>query len=67
MKRTDWWVGGAIGAQYFFSAHFSLGGEASLTYTYVGDTKYDPPSYNSNDYTTRRILTSGDIIMRWFF
>lgn len=67
-KETDWWVGGAVGAQYFFSPHFSLGGEASVTYTYVGNTKYDPPYISSgNHYIIRRIVTDGDLIVRWFF
>ena len=66
-KQTSWQFSGVIGAQHFFSPHFSLGGEAQLTRASVGDqeTTPTPPGGTSENQTF--ITTVGVISLRWFF
>lgn len=51
--RSDWYVGAALGGEYFFSPHFSLGGEVQLNRVGIGDEKEDgAPSEPDNDSVT---------------
>jgi hypothetical protein len=75
---TDYFVGGAIGGEYYFSKHFSIGAEIQLTYLHEGEPTIehsrtaDPPnadyntSYNStSQYSSFGIATL--LLVRWFF
>ena len=67
-SRNDWYVSGVLGAQYFFSPHFSLGGEVQATRTSIGDEEESPPSgFPSPDTKFIVIGTSGLIMLRFFF
>ncbi len=65
--QTNYYVSGVIGAQYFFSRHFSLGGEVQLTYLEEGKRHEDPPPTYPMDLSGHTIGTSGLIIVRCFF
>lgn len=65
-SSSNFYATGGAGAQYFFSDHFTLGGEAQLTYTKLGKPKvtgttFPPPSEGS------AITTLGVIAIRWYY
>jgi hypothetical protein len=67
-KQTNTYISAVLGAQYFFSRHFSLGGEVQLTRVSFGDEKTEPPPSGTEPETsTSTIGTGGVVILRWFF
>lgn len=68
-KQNSWYASGVVGAQYFFSRHFSLGGEAQLTYLHLGqpeETGAGGPSPSVERHQS--ILgTAGVVMVRCFF
>ncbi|KPJ66504.1 hypothetical protein AMJ44_08255 [candidate division WOR-1 bacterium DG_54_3] len=62
-SKTDLRVGPAIGGEYFFADHFSLGGEAQLNYTFVGQFDGD----DDYDVAESLISTKTLIFVRWYF
>lgn len=67
-KRSDWYASGVLGAQYFFSPHFSLGGEVQVTRTSLGQEETEPPSGGSpTEASTTLISSNGLLMLRWFF
>lgn len=65
-KANSWYLSGVLGAQYFFTKHFSLGGEAQLTYTSVGSTTTTGSS-NPPDESRSVIGTAGLVLLRCYF
>lgn len=66
-KQTSWQFSGVIGAQHFFSPHFSLGGEAQLTRASVGDAEVTPTPPGGTSESQTFITTVGVVSLRWFF
>lgn len=64
--QTGLYFGGAIGAQHFFTRHFSLGGEVQLLYTSIS---YDEESSSGTppDRSQSLISTNGLVMVRWYF
>jgi hypothetical protein len=60
-SKTDFFVGPAIGGEYMFNRHFSLGGEINLNYISVGNY-----GDSEGDNTTWLISTRGAIYVRWY-
>ncbi len=63
--ETDVSIGAAAGGEYFFSSHFSLGGEAQFNYIDLGE-----PDVEVGDLIDlrRRIFTTDTLVMiRWYF
>jgi hypothetical protein len=63
--ETDVSIGAALGGEYFFSSHFSLGGEAQFNYVDLGE-----PDVEVGDVVDlrRRIFTTDTLVMiRWYF
>ncbi len=49
-SKTDFFIGPALGAEYFFSDQFSLGAEVQLNYIDIGDWKSDEFSNGPDKY-----------------
>lgn len=49
-SKTDFFIGPAVGAEYFFSDQFSLGAEVQLNYIDIGDWESDEFSNGSDKY-----------------
>ena len=64
-KQTTWILSGVVGAQHFFTPHFSLGGEAQLSRASSGDAESTPPG--SGDPGSTAVTTNGLVTLRWFF
>jgi hypothetical protein len=64
---NSWYASGVLGAQYFFSRHFSLGGEAQLTYTSVDSGQAPGSSSNAPDPTQTNIGTAALVTLRCYF
>lgn len=63
-RQNSWYISGVLGAQHFFSRHFSLGGEVQLTRINVGEeTGGGAPPGNDQSFVT----TAGLVMLRWFF
>ncbi|MGH7637163.1 MAG: outer membrane beta-barrel protein [Gemmatimonadaceae bacterium] len=64
--QTGFYFGGALGAQHFFTRHFSLGGEVQLLYTSIS---YDEESSGGTppDRSQSLISTNGLVTLRWYF
>lgn len=63
--ETDISIGAAAGGEYFFSSHFSLGGEAQFNYIDLGE-----PDVEIGDVVDlrRKIFTTDTLVMiRWYF
>lgn len=72
VTRTDWYVTGAMGAEYFLADRFSLGGEAQLTWTSFGNADFSvdpaPPTPLPEQRTGgSEVETNGLITVRWYF
>ena len=63
---TNFYFTGAGGGQYFFSPHFSLGGEAQLTYTKLGEPKVTGITAPASGQSGSTITTLGVITIRWY-
>jgi hypothetical protein len=59
-SKTDFFIGPAIGGEYMFNKHFSLGGEINLNYIAIG--QYDSDNVSSS----WAISTRGQIFLRWY-
>jgi opacity protein-like surface antigen len=59
-SRTDFGLGPALGGEYLFSSHFSLGGEFQFNYLSLG-----APEDSNIDQNV--ITTNGLIFLRWYF
>jgi hypothetical protein len=66
-SKTDFFIGPAIGAEYFFSRHFSLGGEAQLNYIRIGEWKYDGEDDDDIDRSESIITNNHLIFLRWYY
>lgn len=66
-KQTDWYFSGVLGAQHFFTKHFSLGGEVQLTKIGFGapDETPAPPSGFTEELSY--VTTGAVATIRWFF
>ncbi len=62
-SRTDFSIGPALGGEYFFSDHLSLGGEAQLNYIFVGQWDYDDDIDRSESIISNRAL----LFVRWYY
>jgi hypothetical protein len=61
--QNSWYFSGVLGAQYFFSRHFSLGGEAQLSYTNLRQEADSAGSSASQSF----VSSAGVVLLRWFF
>lgn len=61
-SKTDYYFGPAMGGEYFFSKHFSLGGEVQLNYVFIG--QWDGGDGGG---TEGGIRTKTFIFVRWYF
>jgi len=59
-SKTDFFIGPAIGGEYMFNKHFSLGGEINLNYISFG--QYDSEGESSSWAISTRCL----IYLRWY-
>lgn len=66
-SSTNFYATGGAGAQYFFSDHFTLGGETQLTYTKLGKPKVTGTTFTSTDSEGSSITTLGVIAIRWYY
>ncbi|MGD8867764.1 MAG: outer membrane beta-barrel protein [Gemmatimonadales bacterium] len=62
-SATDISIGAALGGEYFFSSHFSIGGEFQLNYVSLGD----PDGNDTVDQSRSIISNNGLILLRWYF
>lgn len=60
-SKTDIYFGPAIGGEYFFTDHFTLGGEVQLNFTSIG--QFDDEKDASESLITSKTL----IFVRWYF
>lgn len=61
-SKTDFYIGPAIGGEYFFTDHLSLGGEAQLSYAFI-----DQLGHNDKDVSESLISSKTLIFVRWYF
>ena len=66
-KQTNLYLTGGAGAQYFFSGHFTLGGEAQLTYTHFGNPTSSGGGTTSTKLSGSTISSVGILTIRWYF
>lgn len=68
-KRTDHYLGVALGGEYLFTPRFSLGAEAQFNRTSLGDEETDPPPpFPPSGETSANVLSNnGLIFVRWYF
>ena len=60
-SKTDFSIGPAIGGEYFFSDHLSLGGEAQLNYISIGQ-------FVDDDEISESLISSKTLVfVRWYF
>lgn len=59
-SKTDFFIGPAVGGEYMFNKHFSLGGEINLNYISIGH--YDSEGESSS----WAFSTRGLIFLRWY-
>ena len=64
--QTGIYAGGAIGAQHFFTRHFSLGGEVQLLYTTISSDE-TASSGTPPERSQSLVTTNGLVVVRWFF
>ena len=60
-SKTDYYVGAAVGAEYGFSTHFTVGAEVQVNYISVGD--FAEESDGSHSLIGNRNL----VFLRWYF
>ena len=66
-SATNLYLTGGAGGQYFFGEHFSLGGEAQLTYTKLGKPKVTGSSFGGTPESGSSITTLGVVAIRWYY
>ncbi len=60
-STLDFFLGPAVGVEYFFSDRFSLGGEAQLIFTMFGEED------DEDDTSASQLQTQGTFFVRWYF
>jgi hypothetical protein len=67
-SSTNFYFTGGAGGQYFFASHFTLGGEAQLTYTKLGKPSVTgTPAFSGAAGSGSMISTLGLIALRWYY
>ncbi len=68
-SQTDFQVGLALGGEYFFSGHFSLGGEVQLNYTSMGEPnqKLDGVDITTGSRSQNLFSNAASILARFYF
>lgn len=69
--QSDKFLAAVFGGEFSFSPHFSLGGEAQLSYTDLGDVKVSetpPPPFPQPNISESgsQLETAGLIVVRWY-
>ncbi|MBA7522587.1 hypothetical protein ES705_14707 [subsurface metagenome] len=59
-SKTDFYIGPAIGGEYFFTDHLTLGGEIQLNYIFIGQ-------WSDGEDSESVIRTKPLIFVRWYF
>ena len=69
LSETDFLIGLALGGEYFFSGHFSLGGEVQLNYISLGEPTVKDDGIEITDGSLSRNLFSNgaSILARFYF
>ena len=69
LSETDFLIGLALGGEYFFSGHFSLGGEVQLNYISLGEpTEKVDGTEITNGSLSRSLFSNGaSILARFYF
>lgn len=67
VSSTNFFLTGGAGGQYFFGEHFTLGGEAQLTYTKLGKPKVTGSSFGGTEQSGSSFTTLGVIAIRWYY
>jgi hypothetical protein len=60
--RTDYYIGPAIGGEYFFNKHLSLGGEIQLNFISIGQWSDDTGTQSESVTRTKPL-----VFVRWYF
>jgi len=60
-SKMDFFIGPAVGGEYFFSEHFSLGGEIQGNFVFLG--QYDDDSETKESMFKMKPL----VFVRWYF
>lgn len=70
VSQRDWFLSAAFGGEYFPLRHFSVGGEAQVTYTGFGDLNVETtppvPPGSSTEFGGHSVDTAGLIVVRWY-
>jgi hypothetical protein len=69
MSERDLFLGGAAGGEYFFSQHFSLGGEAQINYISFGqpETTEGGTPLTSGTLSRNMVTNNALVFARWYF
>jgi hypothetical protein len=64
-SKTDWYIGPSVGAEYFFTDHLSLGGEAQINFIFLGRWENGDADDidRSESVITNRVL----VVLRWYY
>jgi len=65
--QSSWYFSAAAGAHYFFSRHFTVGGEVQFTKVGAGDQKRTPPDPAASNFKESILGTAGVWVLRWYF
>ncbi|MDZ7262523.1 MAG: hypothetical protein ONB05_10515 [candidate division KSB1 bacterium] len=60
-SNTDFYIGPAIGGEYFFTEHLSVGGETQVNFIFIGQGD------DTEDTSESVIRTKTLIFLRWYF
>jgi hypothetical protein len=63
--QTNFFIGPVVGAEHMFGSRLSLGGEAQLLYTSIGDEEVDGDPNAGSDVSTSLIRTRAVFFVRW--
>lgn len=67
-SQTNFYIGPAVGAEYWIGEHFSVGGEAQLLYTEYGEPKIeDGEEEDEVDIFQSLMMTKYMFVLRWYF
>lgn len=67
-SQTNFYIGPAVGAEYWIGEHFSVGGEAQLLYTEYGEPKLeDGEEEDEVDIFQSLMMTKYMFVLRWYF
>ena len=67
MTSTNFYGTAAAGGQYFFTSHFTMGGEAQFTYTKLGKPKVTGTTFGSPGESGSVFSTLGLVTLRWYY